>query len=81
MVPDFETTSSVFNQHLNLLTDLKHRIILLRQAYEQQMDKDRTWKQVDEIIRLLDNGCEFLDFPREADQKKNILSDLKERLA
>jgi hypothetical protein len=34
MVPNFETTSSVFNQHLNLLTDLKHRLILLRQAYE-----------------------------------------------
>lgn len=33
MLPDFSTTAKVFNEHLILLADLKHRIKLLRQAY------------------------------------------------
>lgn len=41
------------------------------------MDKERTWAQVDEIIVLLDNGCEFLDFPREVDLAKNTLVEHK----
>ena len=29
------------------------------------MDKDRTWKEVDEILVALRNGCKFLDFPED----------------
>jgi len=27
------------------------------------MDKKKSWEQVDEIIKVLKTGCEFLDFP------------------
>lgn len=77
MVPDFATTSKLFNQHLTLLVDLKHRVKLLRQAYFKQMDKDRTWAQVDQILVLCDNATEFLGFPRDVDQANNILIEHK----
>jgi hypothetical protein len=31
------------------------------------MDKKKTWDQVDEIIKVLNTGCQYLDFPVETD--------------
>jgi len=65
LVPSMGTTAKVFSQHLIILRDLKHKTDLLKQAYFQQMDKARTWAQVDQILFLLENASRFLDFPME----------------
>ena len=74
LVPSMGTTGKVFSQHLTILRDLKHKTDLLKQAYFQQMDQRRTWAQVDQILLLLENASNFLDFPMDQylDQYKAI---------
>ena len=40
----------------------KRRIMLLKQAYENQQDEDRSWEQVAQIITTLEKACSFLNF-------------------
>ena len=56
-MPSFETTAELFSEHFLVLRELKYKIDLLKQAYFGQMDKKKTWKQVDEIISVLNAGC------------------------
>lgn len=63
IVPSFRTTVDIFAQHFLILRELKHRIELLHQAYYAQMDKKKTWEQVNEIIKVLDTASTYLDFP------------------
>lgn len=58
-----------------ILKELKGKIDLLKQAYYGQMDKKKTWEQVDSIIGVLKAGCEYLDFPEEVDIKKLLVAD------
>ena len=37
------------------------------------MDKKKTWQQVDEIIKVLNAGCRYLDFPLDKDLKDYIV--------
>lgn len=39
------------------------------------MDKKKVWIQVDEIIKVLNAGCVFLDFPLEKNLEDYIISD------
>jgi len=65
MVPSMASTGKIFSTHLAILSDLRNRIDLLKQAYFKQMDKDRTWAHVEKILTLLDNSARFLDLPSE----------------
>ena len=58
--------SKVFSEHLIILRDLKHKVDRLKQAYFEQMDKVRSWYQVEEILTVLDHAMKFLDFPVES---------------
>ena len=64
IVPSFETTTRIFNTHIMVLQELQYNIQRLKQAYYAQMDKRKTWEQVDSIIKVLDIGCQYLDFPK-----------------
>lgn len=65
LIPSFGTTALVFNQHFKIMHEIKYHIERLKQAYHAQMDKKKTWQQVDEIIRVLDLGTQYLDFPED----------------
>lgn len=43
IIPSFTTTSKLFRQHFYILRELRHRIDLLKQAYEDQRAIDRSW--------------------------------------
>lgn len=62
VVPSFGTTGALFARHLDILRNLKRRINLLKQAYDTQIDEERTWDQVASIIKTLEKGCSFLNF-------------------
>lgn len=79
IVPSFRTTVDVFAQHFMILRELKHRIELLQQAYFAQMDKKKTWEQVNEIIQVLDVACTYLDFPENKDVNKFLIRDRQEQ--
>lgn len=60
IMPSFGTTSALFARHFEILRTLKRRIDLLKQAYFAQADNERTWDQVDKILDVLEQACEFL---------------------
>ena len=62
MVPSFGTAGALFARHFDILRNLKRRILLLRQAYQNQQDEEKTWEQVAQIIKTLEKGCMFLNF-------------------
>ena len=62
LVPSFGTTGALFARHFDILRSLRRRIVLLKQAYESQADEERTWQQIEQIIKVLNKGCEFLAF-------------------
>ena len=80
IVPSFETTAKLFNQHFLIMQELRHKIKQLKQAYVGQMDKRKSWAQVDEILRILNIGCQYLDFPEE-EELLEMLSERKEEVA
>jgi hypothetical protein len=73
MVPSMGTVSKVFSEHLIVLRDLRIKIEELKQAYIQQKDQERTWDKTEQIITLLDHGCNFLDMPSD-----NFLNEYKQ---
>lgn len=62
IVPTFGKTSALFIRHFEILRQLRRRISLLQQAYKEQFDEKRSWKEVDEIIEVLERGINFLGF-------------------
>ena len=80
IVPSFRTTVEVFGEHFLVLRELKHRIELLHQAYFAQMDKKKTWEQVNEIIKVLDVACKYLDFPGNKTAKDFLVQDREQQL-
>ena len=70
IIPSFDTTSKIFSQHFQILRELKHKIDLLKQAYEDQRSIDRSWEQIDAILNVLSQGCYYLDFHDEQTIKK-----------
>ena len=77
IIPSFKTTIKLFEEHLSILKELKRKIDLLKQAYYGQMDKKKTWEQVDEIIVVLKTGCQFLDFPEGKEIEDYMVLDEK----
>ena len=73
-MPSFETTAKIFNEHFMILRELRNKIDLLKQAYYGQQDKKKTWEQVDEIIKVLNTGCIYLDFPKDTEVSKYMVS-------
>ena len=77
-MPSFGATGALFSRHFDVLKNLKRRILLLQNAYEQQQDQDRSWDQVKEILKVLSEGCRFLAFDEAAEsndlvnQKTNL---------
>ena len=61
-MPSFGATGALFAKHFDILEKLKRRITLLKQAFDNQRDEERTWEQVAQIIKTLENGIQFLDF-------------------
>lgn len=55
------TMSEMFQDHFHILKSLKRRIILLKQAYFQQKDEPQSIEQIEEILKVLDKGCQFLN--------------------
>lgn len=41
------------------------------------MDAEKTWEQVNEILRVLKIGCEFLDFPADAKLREYIVARME----
>lgn len=46
-----------------VLQELNYKICKLKQTYFGQMDRKKSWEQVDQIIKILNTGTTFLDFP------------------
>lgn len=77
IVPSFSTTSQIFSQHLAILRELKHKILLLKKSYEFQRNIEQSWKNIDKIIFVIEKACEYLDF---ISSDKNTLSKNEENL-
>ena len=69
-MPSFGTTSALFARHFNTLRLLKRRVDLLKQSYYAQMDSDKSWEHVDEIITVMENGFRFLTTEEVIDRGK-----------
>ena len=81
IIPSFHTTSKLFAQHFQILRDLKHRIDLLRQSYEDQRSEERSWEQVNSILHVLQEACVYLDFPSEEELQARALAEQAAREA
>ena len=71
IVPSFGTVGALFSKHYHILEQLRRRIELLRRAKVNQLDYDRCWIQIEEIIRVLDKGTHFLNFNHEPPVSKD----------
>jgi hypothetical protein len=60
VVPDMGTIAKVFTHHLHTLKQLKHKIDLLRQASDMQLDSERTREQLHNIVSILDDATLYL---------------------
>lgn len=74
------TTARIFNEHFIILRELRNKMNLLKQAYYGQQDKKKTWEQVDEIISVLNTGCNYLDFPIEKEVSKYFVANELEHI-
>ena len=77
LVPSMGSIGKIFSQHLIILRDLKHKVDKLHQSYFEQMDKVRSWDQVEQILTLLNHAGKFLDFPVESYLEKYKLVEGK----
>lgn len=75
IIPSFSTTSKLFRQHFFILRELRHRIDLLKQAYEDQRAIDRSWEQINQILEILEQGIHYLDFPSDSILQKMLVND------
>lgn len=72
VVPSFGTTGALFSRHFDVLKNLKRRVMLLKLAYESQQDEERTWDQVREILKVLNDGCRFLAFDESSESAMDV---------
>ena len=42
------------------------------------MDSEKTWEQVNEILRVLKIGCQFLDFPADVKLRQHLVAGLED---
>ncbi len=62
VVPSFGTVGALFARHLDILSRLKRRIYLLQQAFENQQDDEKSKELIDQILKTLAKGMNFLNF-------------------
>lgn len=79
IIPSFGTTSKLFAQHFAILRDLRHKIDLLKQAYEYQRSDRRSWEQIDAILDVIGEACRYLDFPEQFEEMANKAGEREER--
>ena len=58
-----DASSSMFAQHFSILRELRHYCLQLKEAVRTENDVDVVWKHMDNIINILEVGCQFLNFP------------------
>ena len=58
-----DASSSMFAQHFSILRELRHYCLQLKEAVRTENDMDTVWKHMDNIINILEVGCQFLNFP------------------
>jgi len=58
-----DSSSSMFAQHFSILRELRHYCMQLKDAVKNENDLDVVWKHMDNIINILEVGCQFLNFP------------------
>jgi len=58
-----DASSSMFAQHFGILRELRHYCLQLKEAVKTENDVDVVWKHMDNIINILEVGCQFLNFP------------------
>jgi len=58
-----ESASMLFAQHFGILRELKHHVYQLKDQVRTETDSDRLRKTLEEIIHVLEAGCQFLTFP------------------
>ena len=58
-----DSSSSMFAQHFSILRELRHYCLQLKDAVKNENDLDVVWKHMDNIINILEVGCQFLNFP------------------
>ena len=80
IIPSFGTTSKLFAQHFAILRDLRHKIDLLKQAYEYQRSDKRSWEQIDAILDVIGEACRYLDFPEQFEEMTNKAGVREERV-
>ena len=82
-MPSFGTVGALFSKHYHILEQLRRRIELLRKAKVSQVDYDRCWIQIEQILRVLEKGTHFLNFNHEPIVVKNLspLPDPKQQQA
>lgn len=56
-------SSSLFAQHFSILRELRHYCLQLKDAVKTEGDMEVVWKHLDNIVNILDIGCQFLNFP------------------
>lgn len=75
IIPSFDTTGKLFAQHFHILRELKYKIDLLKQACEDQRSDERSWEQIDDIRKVLNQACYFLDFPEDNEIQQRMIRE------
>lgn len=58
-----DASSSMFAQHFSILRELRHYCLQLKDVVKNESELDVVWKHIDNIINILEVGCQFLNFP------------------
>ena len=57
-------SSALFAQHFSILRELRNYCQQFKEAVKKKdNDTDTVYKNFDNIINILDTGCQFLNFP------------------
>lgn len=77
MIPNFNTSSSLFAQHFSILRELKKKVNEFKKRIKDKMNKgrltrnveekfdhlDQAWSNVKMVEEILDSAIDFLNFP------------------
>jgi len=64
LAPSLNAASTMFAQHFSILRELKTKCGEFKKDVEGK-DKEKVWPEFEEIQKVLDLACQFLDFPIE----------------
>eukprot|EP00828_Plagiopyla_frontata_P021586 TRINITY_DN28172_c0_g1_i2.p1 TRINITY_DN28172_c0_g1~~TRINITY_DN28172_c0_g1_i2.p1 ORF type:complete len:429 (-),score=45.32 TRINITY_DN28172_c0_g1_i2:28-1314(-) len=58
-----DMSSTLFAQHFSILRELRQYCQQFKQAVKTELDQEALWKHFDNILNILEAGCQFLNFP------------------